>query len=95
MNSKRQSLVFQAWKNNGTIRTDTANRFYSGSYGKDALISMEMQGVFNRTAPGVFKLSKQWLKQNQLPHELAERIKEYDRRTKEDKGSDEFVTEPV
>jgi len=95
MNSKRQSLVFQAWKNNGTIRTDTANRFYSGSHGKDALISMEMQGVFNRTAPGVFKLSKEWLKNNDLPHELAERIKEYDRRTKEDKGSDEFVTEPV
>jgi len=94
MNDKRQSLVFQAWKNNGSIRTDTANRFYSGKRGKDALISMEMQGIFDRTAPGVFKLSKEWLRKNELPNELAERIKEYSDNDNGDDGGG-YVKEEV
>jgi hypothetical protein len=84
MQEQRQHLILHAWKN-GTISTTEANRYYSGNNGKDALISMEAQGYFVRTAPGVFKLNEAML--SELPHELVEKIERYE-------GSKDRETQP-
>lgn len=54
MNDKRKILLLKALKN-GRITTKTANRLYSGSNGKDALISLEYQGYLERDGFGSFK----------------------------------------
>ncbi|MFB6208524.1 MAG: hypothetical protein ABEJ56_00105 [Candidatus Nanohaloarchaea archaeon] len=53
MNEKRKILLFKALKN-GRIDVKTANNFYSGKNGRDALISLEWQGYLEHTGHGNF-----------------------------------------
>jgi len=81
MNDKRQLLLFKAMKNGGTISTKTANRIYSGNGGKDALISLEMQGYLENLGFGNFKVIG-------APDDVIQRYRAWKNSDDDEDGSD-------